>query len=89
LGAALQQSVTPEALHDRVPFVDGRKSWLIGVVIFGVIQLILVVDFKLVRSFCLLIYFAYGRLIFTLVFVVTIVVIVFGASCWRWDDAFG
>jgi hypothetical protein len=54
-----------------------------------VIQLILIVNLKLVRSFGLLIYFAYGRLIVTLVFVVTIVVIVLGTRCWRWDDAFG
>ena len=52
-------------------------------------QLILVVDFKLLRGFGLLIYFAYGRLIFIFVFVVTIVAIVFGTRCWRWDDAFG
>jgi hypothetical protein len=62
---------------------------LIGVVIFWVTQLILVVDFKLLRGFGLVIYFAYGRFIFTFVFVVTIITIVLGARCWRWDDAFG
>ena len=62
---------------------------LIGVVIFWVTQLILVVDFKLLRGFGLFIYFADGRLIFTFVFVVTIIIIVLGTRGWRWDDAFG
>jgi hypothetical protein len=63
---------------------------LLGVVvIFRVTQLILVVDFELLRGFGFVIYLAYGRLIFPLVFVVTVIVIVFGASCWRWRVAFG
>ena len=39
-------------------------------------QLVLIVDFELLRGFGLIIYFAYGRLIFPLVFVVTVIVIV-------------
>jgi hypothetical protein len=62
---------------------------LIGIVVFRVTQLILVVDFKFLRGFGLVVYLAYGRLIFTLVFVVTIVVIVFGTTGWRWRDTFG
>ena len=61
---------------------------LILIVVFRVTQLVLIVDLKLFRGFGVLINFAYGRLIFTLVFVVTVVVVVFGTSRWRWDDAF-
>jgi hypothetical protein len=52
-------------------------------------QLILVVDFKLLRGFGLLIYFAYGRLIFPFVFVVTVIVVVLGTGSGRWRNAFG
>ena len=62
---------------------------LIGVVVFRMTQLVLVVDFKLLWGFGLLIYFAYGRLIFPLVLVITIIVIVLGTRSWRWRDAFG
>jgi hypothetical protein len=62
---------------------------LIGVVVFRMSQLILVVDFKLLRSFGLLIYFAYGRLVFPFVFVVTVIVVVFGTGSRRWRNAFG
>jgi hypothetical protein len=52
-------------------------------------QLILVVDFKLLRGLGLVIYFAYWRLIFPFVFVVTVIVVVFGTGTGRWRNAFG
>jgi hypothetical protein len=49
---------------------------------------VLVIDLKLLRRFSFVAYFTYGRLILTLVFVVTIIVIVFGTRCWGWRGAF-
>jgi hypothetical protein len=52
-------------------------------------ELVLVIDLKLLRRFSFIAYFTYGRLILTLVFVVTIIVIVFSTRCWGWRGAFG
>jgi hypothetical protein len=72
-----------EFLDDRLK--DSNVVQIIGVVVFRVPQLILVVDFKLLGGFGLVIYLADGRLIFPVVFVVAIIVF----DGWRGCGAFG
>jgi hypothetical protein len=80
-------STPPRPSEQLQPRLD--VLYLISVIILRMTQLILVVDFKLLRGFGLVIYFAYGRLIFPFVFVVTVIVVVFGAGSRRWPNAFG
>jgi hypothetical protein len=71
-------AISPRRLPHVVRVVD--------VVAFRVTQLVLDIDFKFFRGFRFLIYFAYGRLVFTRVFVVAIIVIVSSPSRWERDD---
>jgi hypothetical protein len=74
------------SLYDaRVPRLQVFVE-LIEIVVFSVTQLILVVHLELLGSFGSLVGFAYGRLIFTLVFVVAIIVLDAGNG--RRDDIF-
>jgi hypothetical protein len=72
----------------RLFHYTGTPNRLIGVIVFWVTQLVLIVDFELLWCFGLLIHFSYGRLVFSFVLVIT-VIIVFGTCSRRGRNAFG
>jgi hypothetical protein len=53
----------------------------ISVVIFGMTQLILIVDLELLGSFGALVDRAHGCLILIRMFIVSVIVVIFGAAC--------
>jgi hypothetical protein len=70
------------------PLADRLRLGVIGVIVFWVTHLVLIVDFKLLWCFGLLIHLSYGRLVFSLVLVIT-VIIVFGTCSRRGRNALG